>query len=283
MAVALAFGAAAAAVVGVWELLAAVERTRVAAAWRRAVAPIVRAGREGVSPTVAERRRLGVLAAAALAAAGWFVAGVGRGDRRRRRPARRSRWRSCARGGDGSGPRWPRPRRSSPAPSPTRCRPATPSAARWRSSPSSVPGAAGHELGKAGAGAAPRRPDRERAGAAAPARGLAGLGRDDRRHPAPARRGRRPARAPARPRARARGRRAPGPRRARGDRAGALHRADRARPARSARPSSPSSPSPACCSGLLTNPISAWLTCLALLLQLIALVAVRRLTRNVVR
>ncbi len=77
MAVVLAFGAAVAAVVGVWELLAAVERTWVAAAWRRAVTPIVRAGREGVSPTVAERRRLGVLAAAVLAAAGWLLAGLG--------------------------------------------------------------------------------------------------------------------------------------------------------------------------------------------------------------
>ena len=89
MAALLAFGAAAAAVVGAWELLAAVERTRVAAAWRRAVAPIVRAGREGVSPTVAERRRLGVLAAAVLAAAGWFVS-------RRRRGAGRG----CGRPGD---------------------------------------------------------------------------------------------------------------------------------------------------------------------------------------
>ena len=41
----------------------------------RLVAPIVRAGREGISPTVVERRRLAVLAAAVLAAGGWFVAG----------------------------------------------------------------------------------------------------------------------------------------------------------------------------------------------------------------
>ena len=52
---------------------------------------------------------------------------------------------------------------------------------------------------------------------------------------------------------------------------GRRRRPRRARPAR---------PAAAACS---TNPISAWLTCLALLLQLIALVAVRRLTRNVVR
>ncbi|MDA0164858.1 type II secretion system F family protein [Solirubrobacter ginsenosidimutans] len=72
----LAFGAAAAAVAGVWELLAAVERTRVVAALTRTVAPVIRAGREGVSPTTSERRRLAILAAAALAAAGWLVGGV---------------------------------------------------------------------------------------------------------------------------------------------------------------------------------------------------------------
>jgi len=76
VAVMLAFGAAAAGVAGMWELLAAVERTRVAAALARVVAPVVRAGREGAAPTTAERRRLAVLAAAALAAAGWLVGGV---------------------------------------------------------------------------------------------------------------------------------------------------------------------------------------------------------------
>jgi tight adherence protein B len=75
VAVALAFAAAALAVAGAWELLAAVERTRVAALAARLVAPVVRAGTEGVSPTSAERRRLGVLAAVALAAAGWLVGG----------------------------------------------------------------------------------------------------------------------------------------------------------------------------------------------------------------
>jgi tight adherence protein B len=69
---ALAFAAAAAGVAGAWELLAAVERSRVVAL----VAPIVRAGREGIAPTTAERRRLAVLAAAALAAAGWLLSGV---------------------------------------------------------------------------------------------------------------------------------------------------------------------------------------------------------------
>ncbi len=76
MALALAFAAAVAGVVGAWEMLAAVERTRVAALAARLVAPVVRAGREGVSPTSAERRRLAVLAAAVLAAAGWLVGGV---------------------------------------------------------------------------------------------------------------------------------------------------------------------------------------------------------------
>jgi tight adherence protein B len=75
LAVPLAFAAAAAAVLGTWEALAAVERSRVAAMVVRAVAPVVRAGREGAVPTVSERRRLGVLAAATLAAAGWLLAG----------------------------------------------------------------------------------------------------------------------------------------------------------------------------------------------------------------
>jgi tight adherence protein B len=76
MAVALAFLAAALAVAGVWELLAAVERTRVAAALEHAIAPLVRAGTEGASPTTTERRRLAILAAGALAAAGWLLGGV---------------------------------------------------------------------------------------------------------------------------------------------------------------------------------------------------------------
>jgi tight adherence protein B len=35
--------------------------------------------------------------------------------------------------------------------------------------------------------------------------------------------------------------------------------------------------------GLFTNPVSAWLTGLAAILQLVALLAVRRLARSVVR
>ena len=76
VAVALAFSAAACAVAGVWDALAAVERTRVVAAVVRAVSPLLRAGREGVGPTAPERRRLAVIAAAALAAAGWLVGGI---------------------------------------------------------------------------------------------------------------------------------------------------------------------------------------------------------------
>jgi tight adherence protein B len=75
----LAFGAAAAAVLGGWELLVAVERSRVAAALTRAVEPLVRAGHEGRAPTRPEQRRLAMLATGALAAAGWLVGGVGLG------------------------------------------------------------------------------------------------------------------------------------------------------------------------------------------------------------
>jgi len=74
---ALAFGASAAAVLGAWEMLAAVERSRVAAALARAVEPLARAGREGRAPTRPERRRLALLATGALAAAGWLVGGAG--------------------------------------------------------------------------------------------------------------------------------------------------------------------------------------------------------------
>jgi len=76
MSAALAFSAAACAVLGAWDLLAAVERTRVVAALTRAIAPVIRAGSEGVGPTAPERRRLAVLAAAALAGAGWLAGGV---------------------------------------------------------------------------------------------------------------------------------------------------------------------------------------------------------------
>jgi tight adherence protein B len=72
----LAFGAGAAGVLGAWECLAAVEGTRVAAALGRVVEPVARAGQEGREPTRPERRRLGLLAALALLAAGWIVGGA---------------------------------------------------------------------------------------------------------------------------------------------------------------------------------------------------------------
>jgi tight adherence protein B len=75
----LAFVAAAAGVLGAWELLAAVERSRVVAGLARAVEPLVRAGREGRAATLPERRRLALLATGALAAAGWLVGGAALG------------------------------------------------------------------------------------------------------------------------------------------------------------------------------------------------------------
>ena len=71
----LAAGAAGAGVVGAWEALAAVERTRLAAAAGRVLEPLHRAGREGREPTVPERRRLAAVAAACLLAAGWLAGG----------------------------------------------------------------------------------------------------------------------------------------------------------------------------------------------------------------
>jgi tight adherence protein B len=73
----LAFAAGAAGVLGAWEALAAVERSRVIAALGRAAEPLVRAGQEGRAVTVPERRRLALLATGALAAAGWLVGGPG--------------------------------------------------------------------------------------------------------------------------------------------------------------------------------------------------------------
>ena len=67
--------AAATAVAGLWELLAAVEQAAVVRAVGRALAPLAAAGRRGREPTAPERRRLAVLCAAALFAAGWLTAG----------------------------------------------------------------------------------------------------------------------------------------------------------------------------------------------------------------
>ena len=58
-----------------WELLAAVEASALVQGVGRAMAPLIRARREGLEPSPPERRRLAVLAAAGAFAAGWLVAG----------------------------------------------------------------------------------------------------------------------------------------------------------------------------------------------------------------
>ena len=75
----LSFGAGVAGVLGLWEALAAVERSRAVAALERALQPLVRAAHEGRAPTAPERRRLALLATGALAVAGWLVGGVALG------------------------------------------------------------------------------------------------------------------------------------------------------------------------------------------------------------
>jgi tight adherence protein B len=71
----LAAAAGALAVLGAWEGLAAVERTRLAPLLGATLAPVARAGREGRAPTAPERRRLALVAGAGLAAAGWLAGG----------------------------------------------------------------------------------------------------------------------------------------------------------------------------------------------------------------
>jgi tight adherence protein B len=58
-----------------WDLIAAVESAALSRGVTRALAPLRRAAGEGREPTASERRRLGLLAAAALLGAGWIVAG----------------------------------------------------------------------------------------------------------------------------------------------------------------------------------------------------------------
>ena len=76
VAAALAFGAGVAGTAGAWELLAAAEGTRASAVLARVVEPLARVGREGREPTVPERRRLALLAAGALLVAGWLLGGA---------------------------------------------------------------------------------------------------------------------------------------------------------------------------------------------------------------
>jgi tight adherence protein B len=71
----MALAAGATGVAGAWDVLAAVERAR-AGEWLGAtLRPLRRANGEGREPTSAERRRLAVLAAGCLLAAGWLLAG----------------------------------------------------------------------------------------------------------------------------------------------------------------------------------------------------------------
>lgn len=67
--------AAALAVVALWEALAAAEGAAPARALARLLAPLASAGREGREPSAPERRRLALVGAAALFAAGWLLAG----------------------------------------------------------------------------------------------------------------------------------------------------------------------------------------------------------------
>jgi tight adherence protein B len=62
-------------VLGLWEALAAVERARVGAAVERVLVPFRRARREGALPSAPERRRLALVAAGSMLAAGWLLAG----------------------------------------------------------------------------------------------------------------------------------------------------------------------------------------------------------------
>jgi tight adherence protein B len=76
IAVPLAFAAACFAVLGAWEAIAAVEATRPVAALARVLEAVALAGRHGREPTAPERRRLAVVAAGALLAAGWIAGGA---------------------------------------------------------------------------------------------------------------------------------------------------------------------------------------------------------------
>ncbi len=62
-------------VLGGWEGLAALEASGTARRVAARLAPLLRAGRDGRAPTPPERRRLALLSAAVLLAGGWIVAG----------------------------------------------------------------------------------------------------------------------------------------------------------------------------------------------------------------
>lgn len=71
----LAFSAGALGVFGAWDLLGAVERPRVAAWLRSALAVVRRATHEGAAPSAPERRRLAAVATLAALAGGWILSG----------------------------------------------------------------------------------------------------------------------------------------------------------------------------------------------------------------
>ena len=66
-------------VFGAWEALAVVEQVRPARAVGRALTPLRLAGRVGRAPTAPERRRLAIVGAGTLMAAGWLLAGPAAG------------------------------------------------------------------------------------------------------------------------------------------------------------------------------------------------------------
>jgi tight adherence protein B len=72
---ALAAGTAALGVLALWEALAVLDASTAPRALRRVLVPLVHAGRDGHVPNASERRRLALVAAAALLAAGWLLAG----------------------------------------------------------------------------------------------------------------------------------------------------------------------------------------------------------------
>jgi tight adherence protein B len=75
----LATTAAVLGVFGAWDGLAVVEQLRPARRLGRVLAPLTLAGRAGREPTTPERRRLALLGAGVLLAAGWLLAGLGAG------------------------------------------------------------------------------------------------------------------------------------------------------------------------------------------------------------
>lgn len=74
-AVLLAAGAAAAGVLAAWEALQSLDAAAVVARARHTLRPIVLAGKSGREPTPPERLRLAILGALSLFAGGWLVAG----------------------------------------------------------------------------------------------------------------------------------------------------------------------------------------------------------------